>query len=160
MKSLIVLIVCLVAPLACVSDAAVGRTQSDSTLQTLSVCDDLRSDLTRQVRIRGIYRVGFEWAELYSIKCTSAPRIWVNFSDDWMAHTRKSVAKELNKGEGTYGVTFVGTFGGRGGHMGAFPLTLRVTSVDEATRFGKESVLPHALSPKVRRRVETFEGSR
>jgi hypothetical protein len=129
-------------------------------VQTLSVCGDLHPDLTRQVRIRGIYRVGFEWSELYSIKCTDAPRIWVNFSDDEQTQTRKAVSRQLNKGDGTYGVTFIGTIGGSGGHMGAFPLTLRVTSVEEATKLGKESVLPHALSPKVRRRVETFEGSR
>lgn len=159
MKSLILLFVCSCVALACGSDATVSRAQSDSTVQPVSVCDELRPDLTKQVRIRGIYRVGFEWAELYSIKCTNAPRIWVNFSDDWTAHTQKGVAKQLIKGEGTYGVTFVGTLGGRGGHMGAFPLTLRVTSVDDATRLGNESVLPHALSSKVRRRVESFEGS-
>ncbi len=160
MKSTILLIVCSIVTFAFLSSSIVGYAQSDTTARALSLCDDLRPDLTKQVRIRGIYRVGFEWSELYSIKCPNAPRVWVNFSDDWMTHTRKAVANQLKKGEGTYGVTFVGTVGGGGGHMGAYPLTFQVASVEGATRLGKESVLPHALSANVLRRVKSFEASR
>ena len=160
MKSVFLLIGCLAVVVTCVADSKFARAQSASATSPLSVCSDLHVDLTKEVRVRGIYRVGFEWSEVYSIKCPNAPRVWINFSDGWETHTQKAVRKQLNKGEGTYGVTFVGFIGGGGGHMGAYPLTLRVTSVEGATRLGKESVLPHALSPNVRRRVESFEASR
>lgn len=146
--------------IACVADLRLADAQSDSTASTLSVCDTLRVDPSTEVRVRAVYRVGFEWSELYSLKCPNAPRVWVNFSDNWQAHTKKAARKRLNKGEGTYGVTLVGIVGGSGGHMGAYPLTLKVTSVEDAIRLGKESVLPHALSPSVHRRVESFEASR
>lgn len=131
-----------------------------SEVEALSVCDNLHPDLTKEVRIRAIYRVGFEWAELYSLKCVGAPRIWVDFSDEWRSRSRAVLQKEISKGEGTYGVIFVGKLGGSGGHMGAYPLTLQVTAVESATRLGRESVSPHALSPKLRRRVESFEATR
>jgi len=157
MKSVLLLIACSALIIAGVADSKIAGAQSDSTAPLLSLCDNLRADLTKEVRVRAIYRVGFEWSELYSLKCPNAPRVWVNFSDDWKGHTEKAARKQLGRGEGTYGLTFIGIIGGSGGHMGAFPMTLRVTSVETATRFGKESVLPHALSPKVRRRVESFE---
>jgi hypothetical protein len=160
MKSVLLPITCLALAIACVADSSLADAQSDSAISPLSVCDTLHVDLTTEVRVRAIYRVGFEWVELYSLKCPNAPRVWVNFSDDWEAHTQKAARKQLDKGEGTYGVTFVGIVGGSGGHMGAYPLTLNVTSVEGAIRLGKESVSPHALSSSVRRRVESFEASR
>ena len=137
-----------------------ASSQSGSAAPTLSVCDNLRANLTKEVRIRAIYRVGFEWSELYSLKCPDAPRVWVKFSDGVKARIQKAVRKQLARGEGTYGVTFIGIVGGSGGHMGAYPLTFQVTSIEAAKRLGKDSPMPQALSPNVRRRVESFEASR
>src|SRR5260370_19960727 len=130
MKSVLLLIAFVALVSARVADSKHALAQFASGASALSVCDDLHVDLTKEVRLRGIYRVGFEWSELYSIKCPNAPRVWINFSDGWQAHTQKAVRKRINKGEGTYGVTFVGFVGGGGGHMGAYPLTLKVTSVE------------------------------
>ena len=160
MKSRLVLIACLVLVLAQDADSRFAEAKSDSQVSLLSVCDPLHADLATQVRVRAIYRVGFEWSELYSLKCPNAPRVWVDFSDNWEAHTKKALRKQLDKGEGTYGVTFVGIIGGSGGHMGAYPLTLKVTSVEGAIWLAKESASPNALSLSLRRRVESFEASR
>jgi hypothetical protein len=160
MKSVLILITCLVLLITCFEGSRLAVARSDAADSPLSICDNLHADPIKEVRIRAIYRVGFEWSELYSLKCPNAPRVWVDFSDSWKAHTQKAANKQLAKGEGTYGVIFVGILGGSGGHMRAYPLTLKVASVERALRLGKESVLPHALSPGVLRRVESFEASR
>jgi hypothetical protein len=129
--------------------------------EDLSVCElrNTQLGLVKEVRIRVVYRVGFEWAELYSLKCPDAPRVWVDFSKDWESHARRAVRKEIEKGEGTYGVIFAGKLikGSGFGHMGAYPMKLEVTSVESAQRIDKQSYSPNAVTPEMRRRIEVFE---
>src|SRR5262249_30685108 len=36
----------------------------------------------KEIRLRTVYRVGFEWSEFYSCQCVDARSTWVDFSDD------------------------------------------------------------------------------
>ncbi len=113
----------------------------------------------KQIRIRSVYRVGFEWSELYSLKCVDSPSVWVEFSNDWEAHTKRAFRKTIKKGEGTYGVVFEGTLTGSGGfgHMGVYPMKLEVTRVESARRLSRQSYHSGALTSEMRRSVEAFE---
>src|ERR1044072_8579535 len=128
--------------------------------EAISFCEFRNAQLEpgKEIRIRAIYRVGFEWAELYSLKCSDAPRVWVKFSPDWESQTRRALRKEIEKGEGTYGVIFVGKLmkDGHFGHMGAYPMKLEVTSVESVQRIDKRSFSAIAVTPEMRRRIEMF----
>ncbi len=129
--------------------------------ESISFCElrNTQLGLAKDVRIRAIYRVGFEWAELYSLKCTDAPGVWVDFSDDWESRTKRAMRKEIEKGEGTYLVVFTGKLlkGNGFGHMGAYPMRLEVESVESAKRIGKQSYSANALTSDMRQQIEAFE---
>ncbi len=146
--------------------AAEQRSNKESDLlsspQIISFCDLAKSsiDLQKEVRVRAIYRVGFEWSELYSLKCQSAPTVWVDFSDDWKSRTRRAVRKEIDKDDGgMFGVILRGKLssGGGFGHMGAYQMKFEVISVESAKRLDKRSFHSGTLTPDMRHRVEEFE---
>ena len=94
MKSILLLVIWLGATLGSVEAGNTRSAQSvPSKTKTLSACGHVDADLKKEVRIRGIYRVGLEWSELDSLKCVDAPRVWVNFSD----HTDRSLEKNSVK---------------------------------------------------------------
>lgn len=137
-----------------------AKSDLTSLPQIISFCELINSprDSTKEFRVRAIYRVGFEWSELYSLKCQSDLRMWVEFSDDWKNQTKRSVQRELNKGEGTFGVILRGRLiSGQSGHMGAYPLKFEVISAEGAKRLDKRSYYSGALTPDMRRKVEDFE---
>jgi hypothetical protein len=163
-----ILLILVLSGVASLSSAAQNAQPSKDASadrpETVAFCDlvNLRIGYPwKKVLVRAVYRVGFEWSELYSLRCPGAPMVWIDFSDDWKSQTQRSMRKEMNKGEGTYGVTFVGKlFGGGFGHMGVYPIKLEVTSVEAAKRLGKQSYHPGALTPELRHRVEVFEAAR
>jgi hypothetical protein len=139
------------------------RAHPPSSPQPVSFCEleSVSIDPTQEIRVRAIYRAGFEWSELYSLKCASSPRVWVDFSDDWEAQTRRAVRRELQKNGGTFGVTLRGKLvrGSGYGHMGAYAMKFEVLSVESAKRLDKRSFHSGALTPEMRRRVEEFEAN-
>ena len=78
----------------------------------------------KEVRVKAVYRVGYEWQELYCIGCYSDEnRIWLDFDDDFDSCTKKTVRRKLKSVEGTYAVTLIGKLigsDGRYGHMGSY----------------------------------------
>jgi hypothetical protein len=136
------------------------RGQVHPALETTPFCEltNLQIGSAKEVRVRAVYRVGFEWSELYSLKCVDSPDIWVDFSEDWKQSTSRSVRKEIEKGEGTYFVVFVGRLEkGSFGHMGAYPMRLEVTSIEIAKRIDKQSYHRRAVNSEMRKRIEAFE---
>ncbi len=160
----LLLLFTLILSIACltVAQSTDRATNERSEFESVTFCElrNLRIGMEKQIRIRTVYRVGFEWSELYSLKCIGAPSVWVEFSEDWEAHTRRAVRKTIQKAEGTYGVIFDGKLVGSGGfgHMGVYPMKLEVTRVESAKRLSRQSYHAGALTLEMRRRVEAFEG--
>jgi hypothetical protein len=151
-----------------VSDSAVGaNAPADAGIPTIGFCDLAHTTIepNQEIRVRAVYRVGFEWAQLYSLKCIDAPSVWVEFAEGWQDRTRRAVRKEINKNDGslgsTFGVTFVGRLssGGGFGHMGEYVMRFNVTSIQTAKRLFRPSNHPKALTPEMRRRVQAFENA-
>jgi hypothetical protein len=123
----------------------------------------------KEVRLRAVYRVGFEWQQVYSTHCLEAPNTWVEVaSDEGCPDTivRKGPVRDDNspgsdfRGK-TLGVVFRGRLTGWGsgyGHLGAFATEFQVTCMEEVTLLDLDSYYPTALTPAMRKRIETFEG--
>jgi len=62
-----------------------AQSKPSDSIPTVTFCDLARQPATyanKRVRVRAIYRVGFEWQEIYSVRCIEAPSTWLEFSDD------------------------------------------------------------------------------
>ena len=118
----------------------------------------------RQVRVRAVYRYGFEWAQLYSLHCSDSPKVWVDVSDSYVHDTPRSIRRRLEGGgpEGrTVGVVAVGQIHDGGfGPSGSFPLEFVIDRVESARVLADASPVAEALSTSERRRVEEFEAGK
>jgi hypothetical protein len=120
-----------------------------SGIPTMTYCDLLRnaSDFNEKIiRVRGAYRVGFEWSELYCSNCSGkSDRTWIEFSDEQCQKSGKI------KGDRTVNVVFVGKFqtGSRYGHENGYNHQLIVTCVESAQTVIKTSMVPEKQQQKV-----------
>jgi hypothetical protein len=137
----------------------------------VSYCDLMASPevyFNKEVRLRAVFRYGFEWQQVYSTRCLDAPNTWVEFaSDQGCPHTIEHRGPVRGGGSGsevsgeTLGVVFRGRLTGWGsgyGHLGAFASEFQVTCMEETTLLDLESYYPTALTPAMKKRIETFEG--
>jgi hypothetical protein len=95
----------------------------------------------KRIRIRAIYRYMFEVQRLESpLCCSETPmKIWVNIEAGLEDHSQK-LFRNLNKGQGTALVVFIGRFDGNGsyGYFGdRFQLT--VNEIGKIERISKSS---------------------
>jgi hypothetical protein len=125
----------------------------------------------KEVRLRAVYRWGFEWQQVYSTRCLDGPNTWVEFASDQgcpetIVHEGPvkddgSSDSNLEMSGQTLGVVFRGRLTGWGsgyGHLGAFATEFQVTCMEEMTLLDLQSYYPTALTPAMRKRIETFEG--
>jgi hypothetical protein len=121
----------------------------------LGVCQvlDESADLEgKRVVVRGTYRYGFEWQEIYCLRCAGIGRIWVEWRDDDSA---TKALEHLPKGAGTANVVVTGrvVFGGSYGHMGAYWSQLEDAEVLSASLVERSGAVPNALPQQDRARV-------
>jgi hypothetical protein len=122
--------------------------------------------LNKEVRLRGVFRSGFEWQQIYSTHCLEAPNTWVEFaSDKGCAKTivRGGPEDDANTEENgqTMGVVFRGRLTGWGsgfGHLGSFASEFQVTCTEETTLIDLTSYYPTSLTPAMIGRIQLFEG--
>jgi hypothetical protein len=137
----------------------------------VNYCDLVASPevyIDKEVRLRAVFRYGFEWQQVYSTLCLDAPNTWVDFASDQgcpaTIEHRGPVQDSRPDSEisgATLGVVFRGRLTGWGsgfGHLGAFASEFQVTCMEETTLLDLESYYPTQLTPAMKRRIETFEG--
>ncbi len=143
-KPILVAVILIVLPLI-----NYGRQSKSSDIPIMAYCDLVRnpSDFNEKiVRVRGAYRVGFEWAELYCSNCSGrGDRTWVEFSDEPCPKSKNF------KGDRIVNVIFVGKFqtGQLYGHENGYKHQLVVTCVEEAKTVIKTSLVPEKQAQKV-----------
>jgi hypothetical protein len=126
-----------------------GRNNEPSDIPTMAYCDLVRNptDFNEKIiRVRGAYRVGFEWSELYCSNCSErSDRTWIEFSDELCPKS-----KEI-KGDRIANVVFVGKFqtGRLYGHENGYRHQLVVTCVESAQTVIKTSFVPDKQAQKV-----------
>jgi len=76
-----------------------AQSKPSDSIPTVTFCDLARQPATyanKRVRVRAIYRVGFEWQEIYSVRCIEAPSTWLEFSDDIDEGPSRKELKKMN----------------------------------------------------------------
>jgi hypothetical protein len=142
----------------------------------VSYCDLVASPvkyLGKPVRVVGVYRVGFEWQQLYSTRCPEGYSSWVEWTgSDYCADVQQpkpgpSDSSESSQEEespefagATLGMIARGTLtGGDGagyGHMNAFTFQFDLDCLEYLEFLDSRSYHVHALTPDMRQEIERF----
>jgi hypothetical protein len=75
-------------------------------ISVMEAADKAREFDGKAVQLKGVFRFGFEWSELYCYKNGSWPQIWAEFPENDVEGIRK--LSSTLKGEGTVNVIFEG----------------------------------------------------
>lgn len=112
----------------------------------------------RLVRVRGNYRYGFEWDELYCDPMDKQKRVWLHLPVDAGDRLQRQLAK-LPKWNGTISAVFNGVWltNGPYGHNG-HPFGLQVVAVEDVKVVSKSSAFPEWLREKERARLAKCSG--
>lgn len=112
------------------------------------------------IRVRAVYRYGFEWSELFCLTCPDAGLVWVELGDNIASNTKKNVMDKVrsrdHKGR-ILNVVVVGTFYGKKGgygHLGAYKYKFVIRSFEMAEVIMYDSPSRSALPKKVRNRAK------
>jgi hypothetical protein len=107
----------------------------------------------KRVDVIGTFRYGFEWQELYCLKCRGSEKTWVGFPNDPTKGVNR-VLRSIPKGMGTVNATFRGVFHGNGGFGdGGYRFLLQVEAIEGAVVISRSGAVPEALKASERRRV-------
>lgn len=148
------------------STTVFSQAEKSKNITTVSYCEIAKEPtkyVNQTVRIRVIYRVGFEWSEIYSLHCTDAPSTWLDFSPDFNRASQAPPPLAMTT-EGNFsitaGVVFVGRLTGavgRYGHLNSYKLEFAADSVEEAIRLDNHGYVPGYLTEEDRKRIQQFE---
>ena len=138
--------------------ARVSGPSFTSDVPTVAYCDLIRNPKRyddKLIRIRAIYRYGYEWSQFYCPGCLSEGETWVDFEKSFKSCARSVVSKRIGdngfKGR-TVELLVVGKFYGSDvgyGHMNAYRFKFVVRCVEEAKIILNDSPLPMALPKKL-----------
>lgn len=145
-------------------DSQTSAQKEGSKTNEVSFCEMMQSPEQfgkEPVKVKAVYRYGFEWSEFYSLKCEPKKRIWVE-----RAETECENAGQIEKfepaamGGRTYGVVAVGTLIEKKdgyGYMNNYNYLFMVKCFEKSVLLDREGYLPHALDSEQHRRIEEFE---
>ena len=143
-----------------------AQSKPTESVPTVTLCDLAINPATyanKRVRLRAIYRVGFEWQEIYSLRCADAPSTWLEFSDNIDEGPSRKQLKKMDLGNRfsiSVGVVLEGRLTGSGGgygHMNGYALAFTADCIESAKRLDRHGFHRRALLPEDRKRIETFE---
>jgi hypothetical protein len=107
----------------------------------------------KNVAIRASYRYGFEWREIFGMKCLEQIT-WAEFEPE-SDSAEKSIDRAMRKiprQQGTINATFYGTFKGtkghRYGHLGGYAFGFDVKFIEDVEVVSKDDLIPPKLSVK------------
>ena len=145
-----------------------AQSKPSENVPTVTFCDLARqpaSYANKRVRLRAIYRVGFEWQEIYSLHCLEAPSTWLEFSDSIDEGRSRKESEKMNLGSRfsiSVGVVLEGRltgYGGGYGHLNGYGLAFTAECIESAKRLDTHGFHRRALLPADRKRIEAFEGA-
>jgi hypothetical protein len=171
MKFIIILL--LISITSCVSAQKKSNSQTDSNKPTtnkseqileVKLCDFFNSPekfVDKPVKIKTIYRYGFESTEFYSLNCSAEKRVWVETTEK-----KCSESDEVDKmdfaGQGgrTFGVVARGTFFNEGkkyGHLNNYDFLFKIDCLERAKFIDDKGYVPQALSDEQKTKIKQFE---
>jgi hypothetical protein len=101
----------------------------------------------KNVAVRASYRYGFEWQEMFCIKCRDQGKTWLEFEAETASAVRRALGK-APRHQGTLNATFYGTFRGAKGPYGdgGYVFRFDVKSVKAVEIVSKDGWAPERLS--------------
>jgi len=143
-----------------------GQQTKAQEILDVSFCNLLQSAEKfeqQAVRVKAIFRRGFEKSEFYSLKCSTDKRVWVTGGTNTKCQNAGRVDEtKFDGGECTVGIIVVGRLTGRNGnygHLGAFNYEFKIDCVERYEVLDSKSNAPHDLTPEQRSKIEKFESS-
>jgi hypothetical protein len=144
------------------------------TLPTVPWCEVTshpEKHIDERIRVRAIFRTGFEWSEIYSLDCVDSKSTWLEFSPMVKESSSRKTLKQIEPDAGTafFSITvgivlegrLTGIFGvtqDHGyGHLGRYDLQFTTDRVVSAERLDTKGFHPKSLLPEDRKRIELFE---
>lgn len=107
----------------------------------------------KRVTVTATYRYGFEWQELYCLKCRDSGKTWVEIPNDPPSELKRAL-RGLPKWTGTLNGTFRGVFHSKGGFGdGGYKFALAVEHIDAVSVVSRSGAVPEALSASERSKV-------
>lgn len=154
MQKSIILISCILLLNFSGNPAITEEVAVASDIPTVDYCDLIRHAKDydqKQIRIKAVYRVGYEWSEIYCPDCfNQKERTWVEFDSDFESCTKSKVVKLFNDDERTLSVTIVGIFHSSPkkygyGHLGSYRFEFVVKCVESAKLLLKDGRSPNLV---------------
>lgn len=133
--------------------AVVPQTFQQSEIPTVTYCDLVRDKdnyKDKTVRLRAVYRFGFEWSEVYCFECQEGGGTWLDFENELCDGSKK-----IKGDHKTVKVQVIGKFisGGGYGHMGAYRNKFVVGCVEKAKTISSNDSIPSALPANIREKT-------
>lgn len=157
----------------CATRGSAPPTNPTAALPLISYCELVHEPvryLGKKVRVVGVFRVGFEWEELYSTRCPDAYTTWVeNGLEECAPHVVTREEQKRDEAESkvplefqgaTYGVIVRGTlYGGDGkgyGHLNAYTFVLVPDCAEDLEWLDERSYVEHALTADMRKKIDRY----
>jgi hypothetical protein len=101
----------------------------------------------KNIAVRATYRYGFEWQEMFCMRCRDDGKTWLEFGTDTPAGVRRALGK-APRHQGTLNATFYGTFRGSKGPYGdgGYAFRFDVKAVKGVETVSKDGWAPERLS--------------
>jgi hypothetical protein len=155
MRTLLILGLFTLAVSARSPSTGISVSHDSKEVPTVAYCDLIRNPAVydkKEVRIKVVYRVGYEWEEVYCPDCFDLDgRTWVEFDEGIDSCTKRAVRRRISAWEGTLSIEVIGEFqssSGPYGHMGAYRYKFIVKCMEKAKVLLKDARSPN-LVPSV-----------
>ncbi len=136
----------------------------EKEISDISFCKLLQSPEKfeqQSVRVKAIFRRGFEKSEFYSLKCPTDKHVWVEGGTNTKCPNSGSLDEtDFDRGELTVGVVVVGKLTGTKGnygHLGVGDYKFKINCVERYEVLLQSSLAAQYLTPEQRRKVKKFE---
>jgi hypothetical protein len=127
--------------------------RSYSAISVCSLLDSADTHVGREVTVYGTYRYGFEWQDLYCVRCagTRDGFVWIEFEEE----AEWPTGQHFSRDQGSFNVVFRGQFdtGTTYGHENGYRSQLRVSRIIDARFVGSSGAVPAALPQEMRDKV-------
>lgn len=108
----------------------------------------------KQVAVRASYRYGFEFQEMFCLKCRGQGKTWLEFGFEAAPNVRRALRKAPND-HGTVNAVFYGTFRGRRGPYGdgGYAYKLDLEFLKDVKVVYREGMAPDLLPSNVQKQL-------
>lgn len=131
-----------------------GQSSSDAIL--VQYCDLIKNPEDydgKVVTLRATYRYGFEWQEIYCLKCRNLGKTWLEIWD--ITKKSKKILKKFPNDDGTVNAIFTGIFQSSKGPFGngGYRFRFKLKEISQAELITKSGADPRQLPEEIRKKI-------